>query len=208
MDLVADPAKLLRRRHAGRPGADDGHPLAGLLLRRERPDEARLIGLVGDRLLDRLDGDGDVLEVQRACLLAGRRTDPPGELGEVVGRVEVADRTLPVAVVDEVVPVRDLVVDRAARRTMAVGHAAIHAARGLLLDLLVGHRQRELAEMSDTVGSRLVLVHLPVDLEETCNLAHVSPSGRKAPAARAAAPPRSCCISTPPRRPSGCAPSR
>ena len=42
----------------------------------------------------------------------------------------------------------------------------------LLLDLLVRHRQGEFPEMPDTIGSGLVLVHLPVDLEKTCYLAH------------------------------------
>ena len=135
---------------------------------------AEFIGLVGDRLLDRLDGDRNVLEVQRAGFLAGRRADAAGEFREIVGRVQVADRVVPVAIVDEVVPVRDLVVDRAAGRAMAERHAAIHAARGLFLDLLVRHRQREFAEMPDAVGRRLVLVHLPVDLEKTCYLAHIS----------------------------------
>jgi hypothetical protein len=41
-------------------------------------------------------------------------------------------------------------------------------------DLLVRHRQRELAKMPDAVGGRLVLVHLPVDLEKTRYLAHIS----------------------------------
>ena len=131
-----------------------------------------LVGLVGKRLLDGLDGDRNVLEVERASFLARRRADAAGEFREIVGRVEVADRIVPVAIVDEVVPVRDLVVDRAAGRSMAIGHAAIHAARRLLLDLLVRHRQRELAEMPDAVRRRLVLVHLPVDLEKACYLAH------------------------------------
>ena len=171
---MAGAAKLLRRRHAGRAGADDRDPLAGLLLRRIGADVAGLVSLVGDRLLDRLDGDRNVLEVQRAGFLAGRRADAAGEFREIVGRVEVADRVLPVAIIDEVVPVRDLVVDRAAGRAVAERNAAIHAARGLFLDLLVRHRQRELAEMPDAVGCRLVLVHLPVDLEKTCYLAHSS----------------------------------
>ena len=172
MDVVAGAAELLGGRHAGRTGADDGDPLAGLLLRRIGPDMAGLIGLVGDRLLDRLDGDRNVLEVQRAGFLAGRGADAAGELREIVGRMQVADRVVPVAIVDEVVPVGDLVVDRAARRSVAERNAAIHAARGLFLDLLVRHRQRELAEMPDAVGGRLVLVHLPVDFEKACYLAH------------------------------------
>ena len=174
MHVVADAAELLRRRHARRSRADDGDRLAGLLLRGIGPHMAELIGLVGQRLLDGLDGDRNVLEVQRAGFLARRRTDAAGELREIVGRMQVADRVVPVLVVDEVVPVRNLVVDGAARRPMAIGHAAIHAARSLFLDLLVRHRQREFAEMPDAVRSRLVLVHLPVDLEKTCYLAHVS----------------------------------
>ena len=73
---------------------------------------------------------GHVDDVERAGGLARRRADAAGHLGEVVGGVEVARRLLPVGVIDEVVPVRDLVVDRAA--LVAIGDAAIHAAGGLL----------------------------------------------------------------------------
>src|SRR5690606_12089550 len=102
----------------------------------------------------------------------GRRTDAPRPFGKVVGGMEIADRALPVALVDEVVPVRDLVVDRATGRPMAIGHATIHAARRLLLHLLVRHRQRKLAKMPDAIGGRLVGMHLPVDFEKACYLAH------------------------------------
>ena len=52
--------------------------------------------------------------------------------------------------------------------------------------------------MADAVGGRLILLHLPVDFEKTCNLAHVlisrpSWSPRSAPA-------RSPAISVKPRR--------
>ena len=174
MHVMAGAAKLLGRRHAGGTRADDGDLLAGLLLRRIGTDITGLIGLVGQCLFNRLDRDRDVLEVQRAGFLAGRRADAAGEFRKIVGRVQVADRRVPVAIVDEIVPVRDLVVDRTARRAVAEGNAAIHAARGLLLDFRLRHRQREFAKMPDTIGCRLVLVHLPVDLEKTCYLAHVS----------------------------------
>ena len=84
MDIVAGAAKLLRGGHAGRAGADDCDALAGLRLRRMGPDIARLIGLVGDRLLDRLDRDGNVLEVQGAGFLAGRGADAAGEFRELL----------------------------------------------------------------------------------------------------------------------------
>src|SRR5690606_11257690 len=70
MHLVPDPGELLSRGHPGRPGADDGNPLSGAGTRRLGPDPAVLPGLVGDRLLNRLDGDGHALEIERACLLA------------------------------------------------------------------------------------------------------------------------------------------
>lgn len=103
---------------------------------------------------------------------AGRGADAARPFGEIVGGMQVADRLVPVAIVDEVVPVRDLVVDRTACRPVAIGNAAIHAARGLFLDFLVRHGQREFAEMANTVGCRLILVDLPVDFEKTCNLTH------------------------------------
>ena len=48
--------------------------------------------LVDNGAFDGLDGDRRILEVQRAGGLAGRRTDPPGDLGEVVRRVEQIER--------------------------------------------------------------------------------------------------------------------
>src|SRR5690606_23596454 len=56
---------------------------------------------------------------------------------------------------------------------MTIGNAAIHAARRLLDDFGIRHRNGEFAKMADTVGGRLILHHLPVDLQKTCYLAHV-----------------------------------
>ena len=74
---------------------------------------------------------GVVVDVERAGGLARRRAHAARHLGEVVGGVQVERRRLPLVAVDEVVPVRDLVVDRAA--VVAVGDAAVHAARRLRL---------------------------------------------------------------------------
>src|SRR5690606_31947383 len=118
--------------HAGRPGADDGHPLAGLVVRRTRPDLTEFVGLVRNRLLDRLDRDRNVFQVERASFLAWRWADPAGPFRKIVGGVEVADRAVPVVAIDEIVPVRDLVVHRAAGGTVTEGNAAVHASGGLL----------------------------------------------------------------------------
>src|SRR5690606_23717283 len=183
MDFMTRAAQLLCGSHAGRTGPDDRDALAGLLLRRIGSDIAGLISLVGQGLLHRLDGDGNILKVQRAGFLAGRRADPSGEFREIVGRMQVADRLFPVPAIDEVVPFRNLVMDGTARRAMTVGNAAIHAARRLFFDLLVRHGEREFAEMPDSVRSRLVLVHLPVDFKKPCHLAHGYPRTCVRPAA-------------------------
>ena len=96
----------------------------------------------------------------------------PVNSGKLLVECRLRERLFPVAIVDEVVPVRDLVVHRAARIAVAIGDAAIHAAGGLPRDFAVRHRQREFAPVANAVGRRLVLARLPVDLEKTCNLAH------------------------------------
>ena len=110
------------------------------LTRRLGDDPPLLEALVDDRALDALDRDRRLADAEHARALARRRADPPGELGEVVGLVQARQRLAPLPAVDEVVPLGDEVVDRAARGParqhrprVAEGDAAIHAARPLLL---------------------------------------------------------------------------
>ena len=173
MHLMAGAAELLGGGEAGGAGTDDGDLLAGMHRCRLRHDEAQFVSLVGDRLLDGLDRHRCIFEVQRAGFLAGRRADAAGEFGEVVGRMQVADRRFPVVVIDEIVPVRDLVVHRTAGRAVAIGDATVHAAGGLFLHFRFRHRDREFAEMANAIRGRLILRHLAVDFEETRYLAHV-----------------------------------
>jgi hypothetical protein len=65
MHIVAGARELLRAGHAGRTGADHGNRLAGLV-RRRLGLEAVGDGAVGDCAFDRLDGDGVVVDVERA----------------------------------------------------------------------------------------------------------------------------------------------
>src|SRR5262249_37069777 len=169
MHLVAGARELLRAGKARRAGADHRAPLAGLVGGDLRRQPAVRPGAIDDGAFDRLDGDGVVVDVERAGGLARGRADAPGELRKIVGRVQVARGFFPVALVDEVVEVGDLVVDRAAgdarlRRAgaVAIGNAAIHAARGLVARLFLRERDDELVEMPHALGDRGVLAVAPL----------------------------------------------
>src|SRR5262249_234946 len=134
---------------------------------------------VGDRALDRLDGHRVVVDVERAGGLARRRTDAAGDLREIVGAVQIARGFPPVAAVDKVVPVRDQIVHRTAggragdrARAVAIGDAAVHAARCLLAILLFGEGQHEFAPVLDALLNRLVVAVLTLVFEEPGDLAH------------------------------------
>ena len=68
-----------------------------------------------------------MLSVQEASHGAGQTR--PVTSGKLFVECRLSAAVLPVGVIDEVVPVRDLVVDRAA--VVTIGNAAVHAARGL-----------------------------------------------------------------------------
>ena len=129
--VVADACELLRCSQAGRTGANDRHFLAALVGRRLGLHPAFGPGAVDDGMLDRLDPDRIIIDVDHAGGLARRRADASGEFRKVVGAVQHRDRVLPVALVDQIVEVRNDVVDRAA--AVAKRRAAIHASSRLLL---------------------------------------------------------------------------
>ena len=183
MDVVAGTRELLRGREARRAGADDRDLLAGLLRRDFRLQPATIPGAVDDGAFDGLDGDRVVVDVKRAGRLARGWADAAGELGEIVGRVQIARGFFPIAGIDQIVEIRNLVVDRAARRArrhragaVAIGNAAIHAARGLVAGVLLAQGNDEFAVALHALGDRLVLAVVPLDLEKTCNLAHLTRS--------------------------------
>ena len=179
----ADPVGLLEHRHrmacarellgAGEPGraaADHRDRLAGVARRDLRPDPALVPAAVDDRALDALDGHRLVDDVERAGLLARRWADAAGKLGKIVGRMEHVERAPPVVLVDEVVPVGDDVVHRAAGVT--IGDAAIHAARRLIAQLVRRGRDHELLVIAQPFGRIEIITIAPLDFEKAGFLAH------------------------------------
>ena len=130
--LVSGAIQLLGGSKAGRAGTDNGDALAGARGGRLRPHPAFREAPVDDRHFDVLDGDRRIGDAEHAGAFAGRRADPAGELGEVVGLVQPIQRLAPMASIDEIVPLGNQVVDRAAVVGLAKRDAAVHAAGALL----------------------------------------------------------------------------
>ncbi len=184
-DQVAHPVELVRRGETRRTRPDDGDRPPAPRERRGGRDPALVPGPVGDLLLDGLDRHRVAVDAHRARALAGRRADAARELREVVGPVE-ADRGLaPLAAVDEVVPLGDQVVDRAARGhaadqqpRVAVRDAAVHAARALVRELALGQVRVRLAPVVDPLQRRPPGLGPARDLDEPGRPAHQEPPTR------------------------------
>ena len=56
---------------------------------------------------------------------------------------------------------------------VAIRHAAVHAARGLVAQLLLRQRQRKFMPVPDTLRDRFVFAIMPLEFEKAGNLAHV-----------------------------------
>src|ERR1700691_2522949 len=130
MDVVARTRELLGASEARGTGTHNRNLLIRLAGRGLWFDPALRVCAIDNGAFDGLDRDRRVLDVQGAGRFAWRRTHASGDFREVVGRKQIARGFGPVAAVCEVIPVGDLVVDRAADVT--IGDAAIHAARRLI----------------------------------------------------------------------------
>src|SRR5882762_5367425 len=170
-DVVPGARELLGASEPGRTGAHHRDLLAGLVLGGLRFYPAFLERLVDDRVLDRLDADRVVVDSQYARFLARSRTDTAGEFGEIVGGMQRLDGVLPVLLVDEIVEIRNDVVDRAARH--AKRGAAVHATCALDFRLLFGEAQDELPVVLFALLGLLVRFLEPLKLEKSRDFPHV-----------------------------------
>src|SRR5262245_2703541 len=96
--------------------------------------------------------------------------------------MQIASGVLPVTAIDQIVPVRNLVVDRAAGRragdaagAMTIGHATVHAASGLIAEFIFRKRQHELAPMLHALRDRLIVAIVPLDFQKPGDLTHSIP---------------------------------
>src|SRR6185437_6653318 len=162
-----------------RTGADHRYSLAGAHAGWLGRDPALLPALVDDGVLQALDRHRRGVDPEHAGALARRRAHFAREIREVVGLVQALERLPPEAAVDEVVPLRDQVVDRTARghardelARVAERHAAVHAARGLIAQALLVHVMVKLLPVTHPLHGRAVHGELAQILDETSRLAH------------------------------------
>ena len=169
---------------AARPAGPDpttATPLAGSDRRQHRLDPALGPRPIDDLDLDLLDRDRVLVDPEHARRLARRRAQPPGELGEVVGRVQPLDRVAPVVAVHEVVPVGDQVPERAA--AVAERDPAVHAAAGLGHERVARERLVHLVPVVEAHRHGPPRRRLAPPLQEAGRLTHARPPSL-APASR------------------------
>ena len=179
---VSGPVQLIGTGQAGRSRTHHRHAAAGPRRRRFRHDPALGETPVDNRLLDVLDRHRRIGDPQHAGTLARRRTDPTCEFREIVRLVQAVQSITPAVVVDQVVPFRDQVVDRATRchvgdhaARMAKRHTAIHAASPLSGQVLDHRQLDELAPVAHPGHRIAVRSRLACEFHETCRFPHRRP---------------------------------
>ena len=135
-DAVAAPVQIVRRRQARGAGAHHRHALS-----RAHGGDAGLNQSPAEALFNQVElvvagGDGAVVG-KHARLFAQRRAHAAREFGEAGRLGQAADGLLDLPAIEQIVPLRDQVVQRTAVVRLAVGHAAVHAAGRLLAALSI-----------------------------------------------------------------------
>ena len=175
-DPVAGARQLLRRRKPRGTRADYRHALAGPRCRRLGVNPALVEGVIDDGFLDLLDGYRGFVDAEHARGLARGGADAAGELGKIVGGVQHADGFAPVAAVNQIIPIGNDVVQRAAG--VAEGHAAIHAACALFADFLFGEIEIDLEPVVDTFRNGAPRWRLAREFHEAGVFTHAPPAVR------------------------------
>ncbi len=170
---VPGPHQLLGGGQAGGSGPHHGDGLARADGRDLRGHPAFVPGPLDNLEFDPLNGDRVLVDPEHAGGLAGCRTETPGELGEVVGGVQALHGPRPVVAVDQVVPLRDQVAERAA--VVAERNATVHAPRALLLGLVLAEGLVDLPPIAQPHRHGAPTRQSPRVLHEARLLTHVRP---------------------------------
>ena len=171
LHVVADAGELLGAGEARGSRSHDGRPTCRFLRAGGSGlthPSAKARSTIAHSIVLMVTGLSSMLSVQDASHGAGQTR--PVNSGKLLVECRLRERLVPGAEIDEIVPVGDLVVDRAAGVT--IRDAAIHAARGLAPRLSLRQRQHEFPPMTDAFLDRHVVAVVALELEKTGDLSH------------------------------------
>ena len=179
---VAALVQVLCHRKPRRAAAHHGNAFAGAGRRRGGSQPVLGVGCLNDGVLVFAHGDAVAGHIPAgAGGLAQGGAHPAGKLREAVGGHQAVERKLPLAVVHQIVPLRDEVVQRAAgghaadhHACLTEGHAAVHAAGGLRLLLLPREPDVELVKIFKALQRCNVRAGLARIIHKSCCLTHAA----------------------------------
>ncbi len=170
--VVPGPGELLGGGQPGGPGADHGDPLAGARPRGgcgATQPSAQARSMISTSTCLIVTGSALMPSTQAASHGAGQSR--PVNSGKLLVACSRSDGLAPVVPVDQVVPLRDQVAQRAA--VVAERDAAVHAPAGLPLQLgLAGNRLVDLAPVAEPHVDRAPGRRLPRRVQEALGVSH------------------------------------
>ena len=171
-DRVPNFVELIRRGQSGWAGANNSDLFACAFRGRFSTHPAFLECTINDRVLYILNRYRRISDSKHARAFAWRRAYASGELWKIVSLVQSINRLTPAVLVDEMVPLRNQVVDRAAGAGLAKGHAAIHTARALSLQMLLGGIRIDLVVVVHALERIAIRHRLALELHKSCWFTH------------------------------------
>ena len=130
-----------------------------------------------DIFFDLLNRDWRLIDPQHTRRFARRGTNAAGEFREVVGRVQLPNRIFPMAVINQIVPIGNQVVDGTSGLTK--GHAAVHAARALGAKIRFGKIDVDFEPIVDALSDWTTRGELARVFQKSRVFTHVAPARAK-----------------------------
>ena len=176
---MAPSVQQIRRCQTCGPASHHRHLLPGAHLGRLGAGIALLIGIFYDGILILPGGHRLPVQPTGTGRFAQSRTHPGSELRETVGLLQSLVSLFPVPGVNQVVPLRNQIVERAPaghaaqhHPRLTERHPALHAPRTLKLLLLPGQMLMELIKMPNPLQRPLGLAHFPLIFHKTGGFSH------------------------------------
>ena len=131
---------------------------------------------LGQRIKDNVMGTeeqnaaAEAREIERARGFARCGANTTRKLREIVCRMQIARGFFPISIVNQIIPIRDLVIHRAA--IVAVRNAAIHATCGLILCRFFRQRDHKFLVVTNAIRGRRITTVATIDFEKSGYLTH------------------------------------